>query len=110
MHALPIEGLTGRLVVDALVAYLNFPGTCVIVATMVAIAIYLSTTFSFNTGRDWLLVRFAFLANWRDRWHNWRLARARAKELKQARKLEADREKGLPRPERPRQAKSNRRE
>ena len=95
MHALPIEGLMGRLVVDALVAYLNFPGTCVIVATMVAIAIYLSTTFSFNTGRDWMLIRFAFLANWRDRWHNWRMARARAKELKQARKLEADREKSL---------------
>jgi DNA segregation ATPase FtsK/SpoIIIE, S-DNA-T family len=95
MHALPIEGLMGRLVVDALVAYLNFPGTCVIVATMVAIAIYLSTTFSFNTGRDWLLIRFAFLANWRDRWHNWRMARARAKELKQARKLEAEKEKGL---------------
>jgi DNA segregation ATPase FtsK/SpoIIIE, S-DNA-T family len=95
MHALPIEGLMGRLVVDTLVAYLNFPGTCVIVATMVAIAIYLSTTFSFNTGRDWLLIRFAFLANWRDRWRNWWSARARAKQLKQARKLELDREKKL---------------
>ena len=42
-----------------------------------------------------MLIRFAFLANWRDRWHNWRISRARAKELKQARKLEAENEKGL---------------
>jgi DNA segregation ATPase FtsK/SpoIIIE, S-DNA-T family len=95
MHALPIEGLVGRLAVDALVAYLNFPGACVVVVTMVAIAAYLSTTFSFNTGREWLLVRFAFLANWRDRWANWKTARAREKELKRARKLEAAREKDL---------------
>ncbi|HVJ08157.1 MAG TPA: DNA translocase FtsK [Acidisarcina sp.] len=95
MHTLPIEGLVGHLVVDALVAYLNFPGACVVVVTMVAIAAYLSTTFSFNTSRDWLVVRFAFLSNWRDRWTNWKMARARAKELKRARKQEAAREKAL---------------
>lgn len=95
MHTLPVEGMVGRLTVDTLVAYLNFPGACVVVGTMVAIAAYLSTTFSFNTGRDWLVVRFAFLANWRDRWANWKTARARARELKRARKLEADREKAL---------------
>jgi DNA segregation ATPase FtsK/SpoIIIE, S-DNA-T family len=95
MHALPIEGLTGRLVDDLLIAYLNFPGACVVVGTMVAIALYLSTTFSFNTGRDWMMIRFAFLANWRDRWNNWKIARVRAAELKKARKLEAEHEKGL---------------
>ena len=95
MHSLPIEGLVGRLMVDTLVTYLNFPGTCVVVITMVAMAVYLSTTFSFTTGREWLLVRFAFLANWRDRWANWRTARAKAAELKRVRREEAEREKAL---------------
>ena len=77
MYGLPIEGLTGRLASDALVQWLNFPGACVVAVSMVAIALYLSTTFSFNTAREWLAVRFAFFFAWRDRWMNWRAARAR---------------------------------
>ena len=49
MYGLPVEGLTGRLVSDPLVQWLNFPGACVVAVSMVAIALYLSTTFSFNT-------------------------------------------------------------
>src|SRR5580698_9918032 len=51
MYGLPIEGLTGRLTADALIHWLNFPGACVVAVSMVAIAVYLSTTFSFNTAR-----------------------------------------------------------
>jgi DNA segregation ATPase FtsK/SpoIIIE, S-DNA-T family len=82
LYGLPIAGLVGRLASDALVAWLNYPGACVVSASMVAIAIYLSTTFSFNTAREWLAIRFAFVMAWRDRWRNWKLARIRAKELK----------------------------
>jgi S-DNA-T family DNA segregation ATPase FtsK/SpoIIIE len=97
MYGLPIEGLTGRLVSDALVQWLNFPGACVVTVSMVAIALYLSTTFSFNTAREWLSIRFAFLFAWRDRWMNWRAARARAKELKAEARMEKIRAKELAR-------------
>jgi S-DNA-T family DNA segregation ATPase FtsK/SpoIIIE len=62
---------------------------------MVAVAVYLSTTFSFNTAREWLAIRFAFVLAWRDRWANWRLARAQKREEKQAARLDSQREKEL---------------
>ena len=63
MHALPVEGLTGRLVVDSLVKYLNFPGAAIVIVSMVVISLYLSTTFSFSTAQQWLAIHFAFV--WR---------------------------------------------
>ena len=89
MHALPLEGLTGRLVVDSLVHYLNFPGAAIVIVSMVVIALYLSTTFSFNTAQQWLAIRFAFALAWRDRVRNWRSAwaengRSPGKEVRQS--------------------------
>ncbi len=93
MHALPIEGLTGRLAADTLVEYLNLPGAAIVIVSMVAVSLYLSTTFSFNTAREWLAVRLAFLYAWRDRARNWRAARARAKAQREIAKQEAQLEK-----------------
>src|SRR5277367_3587519 len=95
LGGLPMEGLTGRLVVDALVHYLNFPGACIFTVAMVAVSLYLSTTFSFNTAKEWLSIRLAFVMAWRDRWSNWRQARARARETKKLARAEAIREKEL---------------
>ncbi|MBT9331439.1 DNA translocase FtsK [Paracidobacterium acidisoli] len=95
LHGIPVEGLTGRLMADALVHYLNFPGACIVTITMVAAAIYLSTTFSLNTAREWAAVRFAFVVAWRDRWRNWKQARGRRQELKQAERLDKLQEKEL---------------
>jgi DNA segregation ATPase FtsK/SpoIIIE, S-DNA-T family len=95
LYGLPLAGLIGRLVSDSLVAWLNYPGACVVSASMVGIALYLSTTFSFNTAREWLAIRFAFVMAWRDRWRNWRAARIRAKELKAEAKQDKIREKEL---------------
>jgi len=95
MHGLPMEGLTGRLVGDFLAEYLNFPGACIVAVTMVAAALYLSTTFSFNTAKEWLTVRLAFVQAWRDRWVNWKAARARKRELRIAVKEDAARAKAM---------------
>jgi S-DNA-T family DNA segregation ATPase FtsK/SpoIIIE len=95
LYGLPIAGLVGRLVSDALVAWLNYPGACVISGSMVAIALYLSTTFSFNTAREWLAIRFAFVLAWRDRLKNWRIARAQSKEQKAEARQQKIREKEL---------------
>jgi DNA segregation ATPase FtsK/SpoIIIE, S-DNA-T family len=91
MHALPVEGLTGRLVVDSLVQYLNFPGAAIVIVSMVVIALYLSTTFSFNTAQQWLAVHFAFVLAWRDRVRNWRSAWVQKRAVAQAEKIAAKR-------------------
>jgi DNA segregation ATPase FtsK/SpoIIIE, S-DNA-T family len=94
---LPAEGVTGRLIADTLVRFLNFPGACIVACTLVAVAVYLSTTFSFNTARDWIGVKFAFLLAWRDRWKNWRHRRAMKRELRAAEKQDRLREKDIAR-------------
>jgi DNA segregation ATPase FtsK/SpoIIIE, S-DNA-T family len=91
MQALPVEGLTGRLVVDSLVQYLNFPGAAIVIISMVVIALYLSTTFSFNTAQQWLAVHFAFVLAWRDRVRNWRSAWAQKRAVARAEKNAAKR-------------------
>ncbi len=88
-HALPLEGLTGRLVVDSLIHYLNFPGAAIVIVSMVVIALYLSTTFSFSTAQQWLAIRFAFVLAWRDRLRNWRTAWGRSRAEKSALKAAA---------------------
>ena len=77
LGAIPVEGVFGRLFVDTMTAGLNYPGTCVLVATLLVIAVLLSTAFSFGNLRQWLAVRFAFVYSWRDRWQNFRLHRAK---------------------------------
>jgi len=67
-HALPIEGVIGRLVADAMVEYLNLPGTCIVVAMMVALSLYLATTFTFNTAREWAATRFEVVRRLMEWW------------------------------------------
>ncbi len=73
--AVPIEGLSGRLLADGLIHFLNFPGSCIITILMAGVSLYLLTTFSFNTAHEWFSVKFAFIQAWHDRWINWRRAR-----------------------------------
>lgn len=84
LGAIPVEGVWGRLMVDGMTAVLNYPGTCVLVATLLLIAVLLSTAFSFGNLRQWLAVRFAFVYAWRDRWHNWMLRRAKKRAARSA--------------------------
>lgn len=58
---LPVAGVSGRLLSDFLVEYLNLPGACIVLALMVALSLYLSTTFTFNTAREWATARFGFI-------------------------------------------------
>ncbi|WP_263368119.1 DNA translocase FtsK [Edaphobacter bradus] len=73
--ALPIAGTTGRLLADVMVHYLNLPGASIVLALMVALSLYLATTFTFNTAREWATMRFGFLARMWDRWSQWRASR-----------------------------------
>ena len=71
-NALPIAGLSGVLVAGALIQSLNLPGASLIVALLVALSLYLVTTFSFSTAREWLTVHFAFVGALRERWNRLR--------------------------------------
>jgi len=67
-NALPIEGVSGRLLADFMVEYLNLPGACIVLALMVALSLYLATTFTFNTAREWATARFGFVQRLWDWW------------------------------------------
>ncbi len=86
--AIPIAGVAGALLLDSLAAWLNLPGAAVLLLFCAAIALYLLTSFTPDGLRATLLVRLAFLARLRDRWRNWRKARARRKLLKRAGRAE----------------------
>ena len=94
-RTLPIEGVSGRLLADVMVQFLNLPGACIVVALMVALSLYLTTTFTFNTAREWSLVHFSFAQSLWERWVRWRSKRksagiAAAKEAYGSRREQVD--------------------
>ncbi len=74
-HTLPLEGTEGRLLADFAIHYLNLPGAAILLALSVAISLYLATTFTFNTAREWATARFGFLQRLWDWWSLRRHAR-----------------------------------
>jgi len=91
MKLIPIEGLLGRVVGDVLIRYLNLAGAYIVCGTILAVALYLSTAFSFSALRFWLPTRFAFtIALW-ERYKDWREMRARKRAQKELDKKRAAR-------------------
>src|SRR6476660_8927030 len=90
IHAVAIEGLLGRIVGDMLLHYFNTVGAYIVCGAVVAVALYLSTAFSFVGMRIWLNTRFAFAFALWQRFEDWRAARADAHAKKKAQK-EAER-------------------
>ena len=89
-HAIPIEGLLGRVVGDFLIHYLNLAGAYIVCGTVLAVALYLSTAFSFASIQLWAPTRFAFVNALWNRYKDWKEERARKrqqKELEQRRNL-----------------------
>jgi DNA segregation ATPase FtsK/SpoIIIE, S-DNA-T family len=89
MHVIPMEGLVGRVVGDFLIHYLNLAGAYIVCATVLAVALYLSTAFSFSSVQVWVPTRFAFAFALRDRWRDWREERAKRKMQRELEKRRA---------------------
>jgi S-DNA-T family DNA segregation ATPase FtsK/SpoIIIE len=88
---IPIEGLLGRIVGDALIHYFNPAGAYIVSVTVLAVALYLCTAFSFAALQLWAPTRFAFvLALW-DRYKDWRQVRANKKMQRELEKRRATR-------------------
>jgi len=91
MGAIPIEGLAGRIVGDALIRYLNVAGAYIVCTTVLAVALYLTTAFSFSAIEVWAPTRFAFVLALRDRFKDWQDERERKRQQKELEKRRAER-------------------
>jgi S-DNA-T family DNA segregation ATPase FtsK/SpoIIIE len=75
-HAVPVEGVIGRLVAGTLVAYLNIQGAWIVAGVLAAAGVYFASAVSFSALRETLADRLIHLQAWHDRWRNWREERA----------------------------------
>ena len=91
MGAIPIEGLAGRIVGDVLIRYLNVAGAYIVCTTVLAVALYLTTAFSFAAIELWAPTRFAFVLALRDRFRDWQDERERERQQKELEKRRAER-------------------
>ena len=83
MNVIPVEGLMGRVVGDFMIHYLNLIGAYIVCGTVLAVALYLSTAFSFSAIRLWAPTRFAFTAALWNRYQDWREARRKRRQQKE---------------------------
>src|SRR5271165_4214035 len=89
MGAIPIEGLAGRIIGDALIHYLNLAGAYIVCVTVLAVALYLTTAFSFSAIQVWAPTRFAFVMALWNRWKDWQEGRARRRQQQELEKRRA---------------------
>jgi DNA segregation ATPase FtsK/SpoIIIE, S-DNA-T family len=89
LGAIPSEGLLGRIVADALIHYFNLVGAYLICVAVIAVALYLSTAFSFGAIQVWSQTRFGFAYAALDRLADWRMERARKRAAKELEKKRA---------------------
>lgn len=89
MSVIPVEGLLGRIVGDALIHYLNLAGAYIVCTSVLAVALYLTTAFSFSGLQIWIPSHFAFAFALRDRWKDRQEQRAKLRMQKELEKRRA---------------------
>ena len=89
LGAVPLEGLVGRITGDVLIHYLNLAGAWIVSTTMLAVALYFCTAFSFSHAKIWAATRFSFVIALRDRYRDWQEARLRKKMQRELEKRRA---------------------
>ena len=83
LNVIPIEGLLGRVVGDVMIHYLNVAGAYIVCASVLAVALYLSTAFSFSSIQLWAPTRFAFVTALWNRYQDWQEERAKRRQQKE---------------------------
>jgi S-DNA-T family DNA segregation ATPase FtsK/SpoIIIE len=91
LHALPLQGVVGKLMSGLLVRYLNIQGAWIVAAVLAATGLYFASAVSFWAVKEGLQDRWIHAASLRDRWRNWREERAETREALKAER-EAQRE------------------
>jgi S-DNA-T family DNA segregation ATPase FtsK/SpoIIIE len=90
MGSIPIEGLAGRIVGDILIRYFNVAGAYIVCTTVLAVALYLTTAFSFSAIELWAPTRFAFIIALKERFKDWQDERERKRQQKELEKRRAE--------------------
>ena len=72
----PVAGVTGLLISDLLVRYLNFKGATLVAGVLAAAGIYFASAVFFSTIAEMIQARWRNLVSLHDRWRNWREQRA----------------------------------
>ncbi|MGI4829258.1 MAG: DNA translocase FtsK 4TM domain-containing protein [Janthinobacterium lividum] len=76
--ALPLAGVEGRVLADGLVHLLNAPGAAILTVLMMALSLYLATSFAMVTAPQWVSGHFAFLRSGHQQIARWRQRRGQA--------------------------------
>jgi len=80
LHAVPVEGVVGKLMAGLLVTYLNIQGAWLVAGVMAGIGLWFASSVSFWVIKEGVGDRWLQALNLRDRWRNWREERAERKE------------------------------
>ncbi|MGA9585313.1 MAG: DNA translocase FtsK 4TM domain-containing protein, partial [Terracidiphilus sp.] len=79
MHAVPVEGVMGRVIAGTLVAYLNIQGAWLVALVLAAVGMYFASNINLWTLKTQIEDRWLNLVAWHDRYNNWREERAERK-------------------------------
>ncbi len=79
LHAVPVEGVVGRLIAGLLVVYLNLQGAWLVAAVLAGAGIYFASAVSFWAIKQGIEDRWIQMISLNDRWRNWREERAERK-------------------------------
>jgi S-DNA-T family DNA segregation ATPase FtsK/SpoIIIE len=80
LHAVPVEGVVGRLMSGVLVGYLNLQGAWLVAGALAATGLYFASDVSFSAMVEGVQDRWLQTVGWHDRWRNWREERAEQQE------------------------------
>ncbi len=80
LHAVPVEGVVGKLMAGLLVTYLNIQGAWLVAGVLAAAGLWFASSVSFWALKEGVGDRWLQAASWHDRWRNWREERAERKE------------------------------
>ncbi len=84
LHAVPLEGVVGRLMAGMLVGYLNVQGAWLVTAVLAIAGLYFASAVSIRAIVGAIEDRWLTVVEWHDRWRNWREERAEAREERAA--------------------------
>jgi S-DNA-T family DNA segregation ATPase FtsK/SpoIIIE len=76
LHALPVEGVSGKLIAGELVTYLNLQGAWLLAGVLAAAGLYFASAVSFEVIFEFLQARWRNLSWLHDRWRDSRERRA----------------------------------
>jgi DNA segregation ATPase FtsK/SpoIIIE, S-DNA-T family len=88
MHAVPVEGVMGRVISGVLVAYLNAQGAWLVAVALAGVGLYFASDISFRKLKTQIEDRWLNMVAWHDRYRNWRDERAERKRELEERYME----------------------